>query len=171
MVHVQINWYDANETSIEFVTKENSIWFNVIDNQITLIMPTKEQRYKSPLFGCMKFTPMQAAVDFYDTAHVSNIGIELMLNGVEETFAVGSDVETLAKIALERKNAPDADVERWLFTAIALYEVSIHTQHDQFGNNDSTTFYELLGILDNAKLPLALKDQRSLSEKWEGWNI
>lgn len=164
MVYIQINWIDIGKPLPEPVaeTERNCIWFMVDESKIihkeVKIFQVIHPRYvhnQDVLFGSIQFTPMQTDGEFYITPYKNNIDIELDMVGLDEAFGSGDDVETLGAIALERRNAEYASVERWYFSAIALYDVHVFTYHTEDGN-DSETEYELLGILDTSKLKLAL---------------
>ena len=155
LVHVQVDWFaPGSQLPILDGYKPHAIWFKVINGAIELVeMPYKESIF---LYGRMTFEPINTNSDFYITPYMSNIDIELADKGVHETFAVGDDVERLATIALDYYNTPELNQgvpHYWV--AIAVYEVAVSITHTDDGN-ESDLYYELLGILDNARLPSAL---------------
>lgn len=170
MVHVAINWHEKGTAFTEGPLKD-CLWFKVDGDKIS---QTDDPRRDSRdyLIGDITFTPMNTDGEFYITPYKSNIDVELDMMGMDEAFGAGDDVETLGAIALQRRNAHYASVEAWYFTCLALYEVGVYTHHTEYGN-ESDTEYDLMGILDSNRLPLALPNglrlmaRRTVKRIWQ----
>lgn len=154
MVYVEVTWFEPGDTPSQKFLSEvpERLWFMVMAGEICPIPQEGATVSTNYLRGSLYFQPLPAQ-HFPTSPWVSFIDIELDTCGMDEAFGQGYDVEKIGAYAYQHRE--DDSMFNYFQGFIALYSVYTYTIYRNEGN-DSETEYELLGILDMEKLPLAL---------------
>lgn len=156
MVSVEVFWHSGWGLHWLLTKYPDAFYFTMKRGKIERINTPKSAEEAPRFYGAMIFTPIPSGNNYPINPYISELDCEVDLVGADEAFGAGDDIETIALWAFWRYQDGNRCGPYQSF--IALYDVYSYVYRDNNGGKDSETEYQLLGILDTDKLPLALAE-------------
>lgn len=159
MVVIDVDWFDSGFGIPDVYVEKHPdcLWFmTTSDKTITQIEPFDAKHERNNIRGAISFTPLPSGNNFLSEEFVSGIDEEVKFKGIDDTFGENGDVPKLAAYAL--KQHEEIIEARFHSQFISLYKVEIWKHHNEW-EMEIDIYFELLGILDTNKLPLALNNE------------